>query len=135
MSGEHGNLLNVTNLRQGCEGAYLHVLGHALAKACRHLGGSCVRWKAALHAEPLASMTIIPGSAAPPEAEVQDLDYRRGNKWFPKAYGLWRVQGGALALLSWTVRLQRGWCTLGADGKDGAKYCRPCGLVQCSHMT
>ena len=42
-------------------------------------------------------MTIIPGSAAPPEAEVQDLDYRRGNKWFPKAFGLWRVQGGALA--------------------------------------
>src|SRR5271169_1648966 len=80
-------------------------------------------------------MTIIPGSAAPPEAEVQDLDYRRGNKWFPKAYGLWRVQGGALALLSWTVRLQRGWCILGADGKDGAKYCRPCGLVQCAHMT
>ena len=24
-----------------------------------------------------------------------------GNKWFPKALGLWRVQGGALALLSW----------------------------------
>jgi hypothetical protein len=23
------------------------------------------------------------------------------NKWFPKAFGLWRVQGGALALLSW----------------------------------
>src|SRR5271167_533779 len=79
-------------------------------------------------------MTIIPGSAAPPEAEVQDLDYRRGNKWFPKAFGLWPVQGGALALLSWTVRLQRGWCILGADGKDGAKYCRPCGLVQCRIM-
>jgi hypothetical protein len=23
------------------------------------------------------------------------------NKWFPKAFGLWRVRGGALALLSW----------------------------------
>jgi hypothetical protein len=34
----------------------------------------------------------------------------------------------ALALLSWTVRLQRGWCILGTDGKDGAKYCRPCGF-------
>jgi hypothetical protein len=65
------------------------------------IGGSCVRWKAALHAEPLAAMTIIPGPAAPPEAEARDLDYRRGNKWFPKAFGLWRVQGGAVALLSW----------------------------------
>jgi hypothetical protein len=23
-----------------------------------------------------------------------------GNKWIPKVFGLWRVQGGALALLS-----------------------------------
>ena len=52
---------------------------------------------------PWPPMTIIPGSAAPPEAEARDLGYRRENKWFPKAFGLWRVQGGALALLSWTA--------------------------------
>jgi hypothetical protein len=52
---------------------------------------------------PWPPMTIIPGSAAPPEAEARDLDYRRGDNWFPKAFGLWRVQGGALALLSWSA--------------------------------
>jgi hypothetical protein len=34
-----------------------------------------------------------------PETKPRDLDDQNG--WFPKAAGLWRVQGGALALLSW----------------------------------
>lgn len=78
-------------------------------------------------------MTIIPGSAAPPEAEARDLGYRRKNKWFPKAFGLWRVQGGAWpcflglrpTLVAYSVMDE-----FNPVGQFGAKYCRPCGLVQ-----
>src|SRR5271166_2609489 len=57
----------------------------------------------------------------------------RISEWFPKAEGLWRVQGGALALLSWNGH-QRGRCLLSNEpapaGDDGTKYCRDSGLVQ-----
>ena len=87
---------------------------------------------------PWPPMTIIPGSAAPPEAEARDLDYRRENKWFPKAFGLWRVQGGALwpcflglrpTLVAYSVMNE-----FNPVGQYGAKYCRPCGLVQWAVM-
>ena len=60
------------------------------------------------------------------------------NKWFPKAEGLWRVQGGALwpcflglrpTLVAYSVMNE-----FNPVGQYGAKYCRPCGLVQWAIM-
>src|SRR5271163_3460705 len=55
------------------------------------------------------------------------------NRWFPKAFGHWRVQGGAVASLSWNGH-QRGWCRLSNESAPtedaGTKYCRDSGLVQ-----
>jgi hypothetical protein len=74
----------------------------------------------------------LPGfRPVPPKAEPRTSIIK--NRWFPKASGLWRVQGGALALLSWIYR-QPGRRRLsnepnpGAD--DGDRYCRGSGLVQ-----
>ena len=59
------------------------------------------------------------------------------NEWFPKAVGLWRVQGGALALLSRNRRQRRvvkySVMNPDPDGRDdGNDYCRDSGLVQAS---
>jgi len=68
-------------------------------------------------------------------SETAPRTSRIGNRWFPKAVGLWRVQGGALALLS-SIGHQL-WCYIlsnnpRTDGDDGDQYCRHSGLVQCA---
>ena len=72
-------------------------------------------------------------TGAPPEAERFTVNLLKTDG-FPKASGLWRVQGGALALLAWTDRQQQpvpkvsNVCHLISD--VGHEYCRRSGLVQ-----